>query len=143
MVIVILGVLAAVAIPNMTSGSTFQAAAFKDEVRSALRYAQKSAVSHRRLVCVTLTSTAAALSIATANPASACGTALKGPDGSDNYASSPNAASVTLSPAGSLYFQPSGVVSSDAAGTSVIDSYDITVTGMSPISVQGATGYVD
>ncbi|SDH37882.1 GspH/FimT family pseudopilin [Propionivibrio dicarboxylicus] len=51
-VITVLGILAAVAIPRMET-ETFQQAAFHTRVLAALRYAQKTAVSHRRPVCVT------------------------------------------------------------------------------------------
>ncbi len=142
MVIVILGVLAAVALPKLSGSSTFRAAAFSDEVRAALRYAQKSAVSHRRLVCASVASTTVTLTIASANPAVACAAALRGPDGNSAFARSLDAANATVSPTGTLYFQPSGVVTSDGAGTVVTD-YSFTVTGMAAISVQGATGYVN
>ena len=142
MVIVILGILAVVAMPNFSSSSIYQAAAFNDQVRAALRLAQKTAVSHRRLVCATLTTTTVVLAIADSNPAIACNRDLLGADGTNTYASSPDSGNVNLSPAGTLYFQASGMVSSDAAGSSVV-SQSIVITGMTPIAVQGATGYVD
>jgi Tfp pilus assembly protein FimT len=141
MVIVILGVLAAVALPKLDGSSVFRAAAFSDEVRAALRYAQKSAVSHRRLVCAAVGSTTVTLTIASANPASSCATGLN-PGGTGAFASSLDTANVTLSPTATLYFQPSGVVTSNGAGTTIAD-YTFTVTGMTPIQVQGATGYVN
>lgn len=143
MVMIVLGVLAFVAIPKLSGSSEFRAAAFREEVRAALRYAQKSAVSHRRLVCAQLTASTVTLTIADANPAAACGsTTLMGPDGNSAYASSLDAANVMLSPTGTLYFQPSGMVTADAAGATPSD-YSVTVTGMAAISVQGATGYVN
>ena len=143
-VIVILGILAVVALPNLSGSSSFQAVAFNDEVRTALRYAQKSAVSHRRLVCAALASTTVTLTIANANPANSCtGTTLNGPNGSSAYATSPNPSAVTLSPTPTtIYFQPSGVVTSDGPGTAIAN-YTFTVSGMTSISVQGSTGYVN
>lgn len=143
MVIVILGILAVVAVPKMTGGSEFRAAGFKEEVRAALRYAQKSAVSHRRLVCADLASASVTLTIAASNPASSCSsTTLNGPDGNPAFARSLDSTNASLTPTGTLYFQPSGVVTSDGAGASITD-YSITVTGLTAISVQGATGYVN
>lgn len=139
MVIVILGLLAVVALPRLSDSSTFRTVAFHDEVVAALRYAQKSAVSHRRLVCVQLNANSVTLYIANTNPATACtSTTLMGPDGNAAYAHS--ASSLIEGTVGPIYFQPSGVVTS-AGG--VITNYTITVTGATPITVVGATGYVN
>ena len=48
MVIVILGVLAAVAAPRMFNSGDFYAAGFHDETLALLRYAQKTAMAQRR-----------------------------------------------------------------------------------------------
>lgn len=116
--------------------------AFNDEVRAVLRYAQKTAVSHRRLVCAALTTTTVKLTIASANGDTTCtGGALNGPTGSGTL-TSPSSTSATLSPAGTIYFQPSGLITTDGAGTT-IDNNPITITGMTGITVQGSTGYVN
>ena len=143
MVIVILGVLAAVAIPRMNTTS-FASAGFRDEIVAALRYAQKSAVSHRRLVCASIGTTTVTLTIAASNPASACSASLPSPSGSAAYATSTDTinATASASPAGPLYFQPSGNVSTDGAGTSPSD-FSITVAGESAITVVGTTGHVN
>lgn len=145
MVIVILGILAAVALPRLSDSSTFRAVAFHDEVVAALRYAQKSAVSHRRLVCATFTATSVTLTIAAANPAAVCSaTTLTGPNGGSAYAQSPDPTNVTvaIAPAGPVFFQPTGAATSDGAGTAVTD-YGITGSNMTAITVVGATGYVN
>lgn len=142
-VLIILGILAVVALPRMDSGQLFREVGFRDQVAAVLRHAQKTAVSHRRLVCATVAGNQLALGIATAHPASACNSALAGPDGRQPAASSPSASiALTALPAGPLYFQPSGTVTSDGAGTTPAD-YSLTVTNQTPISVLGATGHVD
>jgi MSHA pilin protein MshC len=144
-VMVVLGILSAVALPRITNNSAFVGAAFNADVVSALRYAQKSAVSHRRLVCATLTPTTVTLSIAALNPATTCGTALSSPDGAP-YQSKDASIQAIANPvlAGPLYFQPSGTITSDGAGLSIYSAVIITITGRptTPINVQGATGYV-
>ena len=52
-VLMIVGVLAAVALPKFGSLTLFQSAGYRDQVVAALRYAAHTALSHRRLVCAT------------------------------------------------------------------------------------------
>jgi Tfp pilus assembly protein FimT len=142
MVIVVLGILAVVALPRMSDTSTFRAASFQDEVAAALRYAQKTAVSHRRLVCATFTTTTVTLTIAAANPAVACGVAtLNAPDGNSAFARSLDTTNVTTTAVGPIYFQPSGIATSDVAGTTIAN-FNTTVTGLTAITVVGATGAI-
>ena len=55
-IMILVGILAVVAIPRMDT-SAYYAAQFHDQTVAALRFAQKSAVSHRRLVCVSFPDT--------------------------------------------------------------------------------------
>jgi prepilin-type N-terminal cleavage/methylation domain-containing protein len=52
MVMVVMGILAAVAMPSMTGRKTVDAPGYADEVRQALKYGRRIAVSQRRNVCV-------------------------------------------------------------------------------------------
>lgn len=143
-VMVIVGILAVVALPRMGGTSAFRSISFHDEIVAALRYAQKTAVSHRRLVCATFTASAVTLNVAGASGATVCGAAtLNGPDGNPAYARSQDPANITVSiaPAGPVYFQPAGTITADGAGT-VITDYTATVTDATAISLVGATGYV-
>ena len=145
-VMVILGILSALALPRIMDNRAFIGAAFHADVVSALRFAQKSAVSHRRLVCGTLTATTVALTIAALNPATTCATALPSPDGSP-YQSKDASIQASGYPAGGvLCFQPDGTITNYAAGAcaTTIYSGSIAITGRAtPIKVQGATGYVE
>jgi len=143
-VIVLIGILAVSAIPRMESGQLFRQVGFRDQVTAALRHAQKSAVSHRRLVCANVAGNQVALTVAANFGDTACtGGNLPGPDGRLPAAASPNA-SITLAatPAGLLYFQPSGAVTSDGAGATPV-TFLLTVTDQAAISVFGATGHVE
>ncbi len=51
-VIIILGILAAVAAPRFFDRNVFDSRGFYDQVKSTVRYAQKSAIAQRRFVCV-------------------------------------------------------------------------------------------
>ena len=148
-VMVVLGILSAVALPRIMDNRAFIGAAFNADVVSALRYAQKSAVSHRRLVCATLTPTTVTLSMAKNNPDTSCtiGAPLSSPDGSP-YQSKDGSIQAISYPGYPapwlLYFQPAGTITSDGAGVSIYSAVNITITGRptTPIKVQGATGYV-
>lgn len=141
-VMVVLGILSAIALPRIMDNRAFIGAAFYADVVSALRYAQKSAVSHRRLVCASLTATTVTLSIADVNPASSCGTALPSPDGAP-YQSKDGSVQASGYPAGGkVYFQPAGTITSDGAGDAIY-SGNIAITGRATaIRIEGATGYV-
>ena len=79
MVLVVIGVLAAAALPRFWDRQVFDSRGFYDETLSALRYAQKSAIAERRTVCVAFTSTTVTLSIAAAAGSSVCGSNLASP----------------------------------------------------------------
>jgi MSHA pilin protein MshC len=52
MTMVVMGVLAAVAVPKIVNVSMFDARGFHDQTLAYLRFAQKTAVAQRRTVCV-------------------------------------------------------------------------------------------
>jgi MSHA pilin protein MshC len=142
-VMILLGILSVVVLPRLEQGAMFGAVSFRDRVASSLRYAQKTAVSHRRLVCGTVAADRLTLTVATAFGDAACANALAGSDGGQPAALSPNATvTLTAVPAGPLYFQPSGAVSSDGAGAVPTD-FALTVTDQTAIAVNGATGHVE
>lgn len=142
-VLIVVGVLAAVALPKFDAGLSLRDDAWHDQVVGALRWARQSAVSHRRLVCATVGANSVSLSIAAANPATACGTAYPGADGSDPAASTATGAAV-LSPGGVIFFQPDGRATGDGAGTSPSDrTISFGGAAIPSISVIGETGHVE
>lgn len=142
-VLVLIGILAAYAFPKLSAAISARDDAWHDSLQSALRLAQKGAVSRRRLTCVSITTTTVALTSATVNPAVACTTAINGPSGTANFATAGNSSAATaVNPVGTIYFQPDGRVTTDGAGTAVADR-TISMTGATSITIYGQTGYVE
>jgi MSHA pilin protein MshC len=139
--LVVMGILAAVVAPRFLGGHGFEERGLYDETLSALRYAQKSAIAQRRLVCVAFTAKTVTLTIASANPAASCNTDLTGPNGSTPYAidastvSKYGGADVEFFPVpATLTFDPLGKPS--AAATIQISGFAQAIT------VEAETGYV-
>ena len=133
-VIVISGVLAAVAIPRFTGVDSFASRGFSDEAIGIVRYAQKIAIAWRStpiFVCVTASSVSA-------GTAAGCATPLAHPaTGGSLAASAPSG--VTLSPAGNFTFD--GLGRPSGAQTITLTS---TIAGdpARQIVVEAETGYV-
>lgn len=141
-VIVLLGVVSVVALPKIDGAMALRQPAWRDQVLASLRSAHSLAQGRRRLVCATLATGAVTLRIASTNPAAACDTALPGGDGDAAYASDSYGIALAVSPAGTLYFQPSGRISSDAAGNSALNA-SVSVGSETAITVVGETGHVE
>lgn len=136
MTMVIIGILAAVAIPRFFEADIFQSRGFADQVQAALRYAQKAAIAQRRNVCVAMTPGDITLTIASASgTASACDTDLVSPTGESPYKITTPAASISLA-------YSSANFGFDALGGTAA-SQTITIAGATnPIVVEAETGYV-
>ena len=131
-IIIILGILAAVAIPRMNT-SDFRAAEFHDKTVAALRHAQKTATSHRRQVCAAFTESTVTLTIDTDNIA-ACDTALLIPGAQNNQVVSGDATNAIFNPVPTvLNFLSDGTTAADRS---------LAIAGQTPILVVGATGPV-
>lgn len=137
MVIILLGVLSIVALPRFGDTEAIRSAVFRDEVVAALRYARTTAVSHRRLVCASVSANGVTLTIAATNPASTCTHSLPGPDGNAAFASS--AVGLINSGSGTILFQPAGTAGPEGGGTATLT---IGIQGEPAITVVGRTGYV-
>jgi len=149
MVMVMVGVLAAIGIPKLMGGNTTGALVFGDQVASALRHAQKSAVAHRRVVCMELTARTVVMRIRT-DPSAATGTCTNafGPllQGVENGAYNSSDATVTMTAPAQLYFQPDGTITGAPAGTP-LGQVNITIQlddkPQRTIRLEGSTGYVE
>ena len=141
-VLLLVGVLAVVAMPRMGGALALSSPAWHDQLRAGLLQARSHAQGHRRLVCVTLATGEIRLAMAGANPASNCDTPLAGVDGDARWASDSHGQALSLSPAGTLYFQPDGRITSDGAGTTPVDA-TLSLAGETGITLMGETGHVD
>jgi len=150
MVMVMVGVLAAIGIPRLMGGNTTTALVFGDQVASALRHAQASAVAHRRVVCMALTARTVVMRIRIAPSAAteSC-TATFGPllQRTDNDTYDSSDATVTMSGApANLYFQPDGTITDTPAGTplgKVAIAIQLAGQSQRTITFEGSTGYVE
>ena len=141
-VILLVGILSVTAMPKLQAALNVRDDGWRDQIVASLRHAQKVAASHRRLVCADISATSVTLSIASANPASGCNLPLPGVDGQALAAASNGGAAAGITPPGTLYFQPSGRVTSDGAGNTA-SSRSIAIAGSDTITVIGETGHVE
>jgi MSHA pilin protein MshC len=141
MVMVIVGILAAVAAPRFFDANVFQSRGFADQVQASLRYAQKEAIAQRRNVCVTFAMPAPpalnsiTLRIASlSGAASACDTNLTAPTGG---------AYVIYAPPGIAFGALPTAFNFDALGAPTNAPQTINITGASNgITIEAGTGYV-
>ena len=129
MVIVMLGVLAVFAAPRLLNTGDFNARGFHDETLSLLRYAQKTAVAQRRVVCVSLNPTGVTFTMDTnPTPDGVCAATLAPPNtprGGSGLSGSDSA------------FQYSGLGATNQSAAVII-----TIPNAAAITVEAATGYV-
>ncbi len=69
---VVVGIVAAIVLPRFNGRTGFEERGLRDETLAALRYAQKSAVAARRLVCVSFTGNSVSARIAATFAATDC-----------------------------------------------------------------------
>ncbi len=141
-VLLMVAVLSVVAAPKLQGALSFRDDGWRDQISGALRMAHKTAIGHRRLVCADVGAAGVTLTIAAANPATTCTATLPGINGQSQVASAGGAAAASVSPSGTLYFQPSGRVSTDGAGSNAADR-SISISGQTPIVLVGETGHVE
>lgn len=145
-VIVLLGIISAIAAPRLMGNNPYTSLALRDQIQTALRHAQKTAVARRRVICATQANawSAPTFSIAAASGDASC---------SQPFA---NTIDVTVLGATSLqtfwedlpstmFFQPDGTITDDFAGrTPRTGRVTFTHDGVNyEIRVDGATGYVE
>ena len=145
-VMVLTGIVAAVAIPKLMSNNAYSALALHDQIQAAMRYAGKTAVARRRVVCAnqanpyvppvftiaaSATDNSCTVALANSIDVSVLGTSVL----QTFYENLPDA----------MYFQPDGSITSDFAGSvPVAGAITFSFEGTSySIKVDGVSGYVD
>jgi MSHA pilin protein MshC len=132
LVMVIAGILAAVAIPRLVGKNSFDTRGFTDQLASTVRFAQKLAIAQRTPVFVQFTATKATLCYD-----AGCASFAPGPGGEKPYTvTAPSG--VVITPPAVLQFDASGGTSTLAA------QLDIQVNGAGAyhVLVERETGYV-
>jgi len=129
-VLVIVGIVAAIAVPRFFDSGSFSNRGYYDQLISTLRYAQKAAIAQHRFVCVTISANSVKLTYGLTNT---CGSDLTGPTGQTPY---------TLG-------VPSGITGGTSFNFSALGrpsfttKQSISVNGYSTaITVEAETGYV-
>lgn len=146
-VMIVVGVLAAAAVPRLFSSNDFAARGGRDFVGSALRYAQKSAILMRRNVCVSITGAAISATFAAApggDQACAPANALAHPANNLPFSDPANAlpGGVSVAGAASVIFDATGRPLS-APSVALASALSISVVGASlPVTVEPETGLV-
>jgi MSHA pilin protein MshC len=130
MVMSIVGILAVVVVPRFNDVQVFQSRGFSDQVQASLRYAQKTAIAQRRLVCAAYTTGPDRLTL-TITVTASCDTALNLPAGNVNYVDAPSGVAFSMTP-GSVNFDALGRPNAAAVAT----------VGNTTITVEAETGYV-
>ena len=140
MVLVLLGVLAIFAMPRMINRNDFDARAFHDQTLAYLRYAQKTAIAQRRIVCVAFTISTVTLTRASVAGSNVCNTALSGPDGKVVLKVEPPASVAFIAIPTGFYFDGLG---QPLTGVNLPAPRSIQVINVQrSITVESGTGYV-
>jgi MSHA pilin protein MshC len=135
--LVVLGIIAAVAIPRFVGRDTFVSRGFYDQAAATVRYAQKIAVAQRRAIFVCVNApTAGDISVSLAT---GCATPIADASGTPLRVTAPNG--VTLVPSAAEFTFMSGLGQTNAQFTITINS---TIAGdpARSIVVENETGYV-
>jgi MSHA pilin protein MshC len=136
-VMIIVGIISAVALPKFFERGTYDSREFYDQVKATLRYAQKIAIAQRTTVCVV--DTATEIGLFAANCSTPFNVLTEQECSTDGHKyqhkiCAPAGVSITTSVPGNLSFTALG-------GTPTQKKY--TVSGYSPsITVEQETGYV-
>ena len=137
LVIVIAGILAAVAVPRLVGRNGFDTRGFADQLAATVRFAQKLAVAQHTDVFVQLTANDATLCYIATAPCPAASQA-PGPGGEKPYTVSAPSGVAIANPVAALHFDASG------RPVNITAQLDIPINGSGThhVLVEQETGYV-
>lgn len=135
---IMIGILAAVALPRMNVVGGFDEIGYRDQVIAALEFARKSAVAQRRNVQVTRTGNALSFDIASDVPEGAAANTY------DRTLILPGSSVNQISPRGNTTLAGPATLVFDPLGKAAAATYVYTLTGESSqtLTVDSGTGYV-
>lgn len=136
LVMVIAGILAAVAVPRLAQRSAFDVRGYADQLAATVRYAQKLAIAQRRDVFVHLSASQAQLCYSAPAP---CASFAPGPGGEKPYAVTAPAGVSIASPVAALGFDAGGRPTPNLTGRLDIQ---VNGSGTQVVRVERETGYV-
>ena len=133
-VLIIVGILAAVAAPRLVDRYGTSERGFYDQVQAALRYAQQISLASRHNVCVTVNAGAATLALQYRTGA-VCGAPVSAPGGTGAY--------TIIAPTG-VRLRPNGIFQFDSSngGRPLPNAVHRVRVGNRTVTVEADTGYV-
>jgi MSHA pilin protein MshC len=137
-VIVLIGILAAVAIPRFLDRNVSDARGYRDGVAAFLRYAHKLAIGRHGMVWVQAGSGGLRLCAAATLP---CPADLPGPDGEAPYQATPPAGVGLTASRAVLGFNARGQPT-DAGASPLVGAATYAIAGAGVVTVEPETGYV-
>lgn len=141
-VLLLLGILAAIAVPQLTGLGGFRTDSWREQVSAGLRWGSAVAQGHRRVVCAVVDGQGVlTLRMASSRSGASCDQALSGPDGQAAFSAGAGVA-VSANPSGSFFFQPDGRVSTDLAGATTA-TIRLSAEGVSELVVRGESSHVE
>jgi MSHA pilin protein MshC len=140
-VMVIVGIMAFVAMPNVSQGLALKAPGYRDQIVATIEYARKIAVAQRRHVCVSIAASTVTVTSDHGLPVNhtngTCSSTLTLPSGS-NVITAPS--NVTASPATSIDFDAEGRPVTGAPATVTMTDSSASLTAS--LTVEAESGYV-
>lgn len=147
-IMIIIGIIAAFALPRFADKRTFDTRGYADQVAATLRHAQKVAIAQRLRVQVAVTASDLTITYCTASGDSCsaattgCAGAIANPAGAASYSvAAPSG--ISLSPTLTFRFDCLGrPMSSDTVALGAVTTVTVTGDGSTAIQIEPETGYV-